>query len=79
MLSSFGDEIDKSGTAVPSFSAPAAEKELVVAAKNGNEEAFEILVERYRARSPQGTHDDKEEYLWQAISQRGLRRLRLLP
>jgi RNA polymerase sigma-70 factor (ECF subfamily) len=50
MLSSFGDEIDKSGTAVPSFSAPAGEKELVVAAKNGNEEAFEILVERYRRR-----------------------------
>jgi RNA polymerase sigma-70 factor (ECF subfamily) len=50
MVSSFVDEIDKSGTAVPSFSAPAEEKELVVAAKNGNEEAFEILVERYRRR-----------------------------
>ena len=79
MLSSFGDKIDKSGTAVPPFSGPAGERDLVVAAKNGNEEAFEILVERYRARSPQGTHDDKEEYLWQAISQRGLRRLSLLP
>ena len=45
MVSSFVDEIDKSGTAVPSLSAPTGEKELVVAAKNGNEEAFEILVE----------------------------------
>jgi len=50
MLSSFVDEIDKSGTAVPSFSAPAGENELVAAAKNGNDEAFEILVERYRRR-----------------------------
>ena len=50
MVPSLVDEIDKSGMAVPSFSAPAGEKELVVAAKNGNEEAFEILVERYRRR-----------------------------
>src|SRR5580693_3823574 len=50
MESSFVDAIDKSGTAVPSVSAPAGEKELVGAAKNGNEEAFEILVERYRSR-----------------------------
>ena len=47
MVSSFVDEIDKSGTAVPSLSAPTGEKELVVAAKNGNEESFEIFVERY--------------------------------
>jgi RNA polymerase sigma-70 factor (ECF subfamily) len=48
MASTFVHETDQSETAVPSFSAPAGEKDLVVAAKNGNEEAFEILVERYR-------------------------------
>jgi RNA polymerase sigma-70 factor (ECF subfamily) len=50
MISNFVDEIDKSGTAVPPFSGPAGERDLVVAAKNGNEEAFEILVERCRRR-----------------------------
>jgi hypothetical protein len=50
MLSSFVDEIDKSGAAVPSFSTLAKEEALVVAAGNGNEQAFEILVERYRHR-----------------------------
>jgi RNA polymerase sigma-70 factor (ECF subfamily) len=50
MASSFVHVIDKSGTATPSFSAPTGEKELVVAAKNGKEEAFEILVERYQRR-----------------------------
>jgi len=48
MVSSVVHEIDIPGTAVPSFSAPASENDLVVAAKNGNEEAFEILVARYR-------------------------------
>ena len=37
MLSSFVDEVDKSGTAVPFFSAPEGEEALVIAAKNGNE------------------------------------------
>jgi RNA polymerase sigma-70 factor (ECF subfamily) len=50
MLSSFVDEVDKSGTAVPSFSASAGEEALVIAAKNGNDHAFETLVERYRRR-----------------------------
>ena len=48
MLSSFVVEVDKSGTAVPSFSPPEGDETLVLAAKNGNEQAFEILVERYR-------------------------------
>jgi len=50
MLSSFVDQIDKSGTAVPSISTLAKEEALVVAARDGNEQAFEILVERYRYR-----------------------------
>jgi hypothetical protein len=50
MLSSFVDEIGKSGTAVPSFITLAKEEALVVAAGNGNEQAFEILIERYRPR-----------------------------
>jgi RNA polymerase sigma-70 factor, ECF subfamily len=32
----------------PSFSSPAGDEALVLAAKNGNEEAFEILVKRHR-------------------------------
>jgi len=48
MLSSFVDEIDKSGAAVPCTLAK--EEALVVAAGNGNEQAFEILIERYRHR-----------------------------
>ena len=51
MVSSFVHEIDKSGTAVPSFSTLAKEGTLVVAAGNGNEQAFEILGEHYRHRS----------------------------
>ena len=47
MLSSFVDEVDKSRTAVPSFSASEGEEALVIAAKNGNDHAFETLVERY--------------------------------
>lgn len=50
MVSSFADEVDKSGAAVPSFSAPEGEEALVIAAKNGNDHAFETLVERYRRR-----------------------------
>jgi RNA polymerase sigma-70 factor (ECF subfamily) len=50
MLSSFVHEIDKSGTAVPSFSPPEGEEALVIAAKNGNDHAFETLVKRYRRR-----------------------------
>jgi RNA polymerase sigma-70 factor (ECF subfamily) len=50
MLPSFVNEIDKPEAAVASFSAPAREEALVIAAKNGNEQAFEILVKRYRRR-----------------------------
>jgi RNA polymerase sigma-70 factor (ECF subfamily) len=50
MISSFVDAVDKSGTAVPSFSASEGEEALVIAAKNGNDHAFETLVERYRRR-----------------------------
>jgi RNA polymerase sigma factor (sigma-70 family) len=50
MVSSLVDEIDKSGTAVRSFNAPEGEEALVIAAKNGNNHAFETLVERYRRR-----------------------------
>jgi len=50
MLSSLVDEVDKSGTATNSLSTSAAEGALVIAAKNGNERAFETLVERYRRR-----------------------------
>jgi RNA polymerase sigma-70 factor (ECF subfamily) len=48
MLSSGSDKIDKPETALLSFSAPAGEEALVLAAKNGNEQAFEVLVERHR-------------------------------
>ena len=48
MLSSFVDEIDKPEAALSSFSAPAGDEALVLAAKNGNEQAFEILVDRHR-------------------------------
>ena len=48
MLSSCLDEIDKPEAALSSFSAPAGDETLVLAAKNGNEQAFEILVECYR-------------------------------
>ena len=50
MLSSFVDETNKSATAVTSIGILAKEEALVVAAGNGNEQAFEILVERYRHR-----------------------------
>jgi RNA polymerase sigma-70 factor, ECF subfamily len=50
MLSSFVDEIVKPEPAAPSFCAPTGEEALVAAARNGNEQAFEILVERYRHR-----------------------------
>jgi RNA polymerase sigma-70 factor (ECF subfamily) len=48
MLSSFVDGTDKSGTSIPSFSPLAGDETLVLAAKKGNEQAFEILVERHR-------------------------------
>jgi RNA polymerase sigma-70 factor (ECF subfamily) len=48
MLSSFVNGTNKSGTSIPSFSPPAGDETLVLAAKNGNEQAFEILVERHR-------------------------------
>ena len=48
MLSSFVEVTDKSGASIPYFSPPAGDETLVLAAKNGNEEAFEILVERHR-------------------------------
>jgi RNA polymerase sigma-70 factor, ECF subfamily len=50
MLFNFVDGTDKSGTVVSSFSTLATEEALTVAARNGNEQAFEILVERYRHR-----------------------------
>jgi len=48
MLSSFVDGTDKSETSIPSFCPTAGDETLVLAAKNGNEQAFEILVERHR-------------------------------
>ena len=48
MQSTFVDEIDAPEPAAPSFCAPTAEATLVVGAKNGNEQAFEVLVQRYR-------------------------------
>jgi DNA-directed RNA polymerase specialized sigma24 family protein len=48
MLSSFADGTDKSGTPIPSFSPLAGDETLVLAGKNGNDQAFEILVERHR-------------------------------
>jgi RNA polymerase sigma-70 factor (ECF subfamily) len=50
MLSSFVDEIARPEPAAPSFCAPTGEEALVVAARDGNEEALEILVGRYRRR-----------------------------
>ena len=50
MVSRFVDQVDISGTAVPSFSAPEGEEALVIAAKNGNDHAFEALVKCYRRR-----------------------------
>src|SRR5580692_10017691 len=48
MLSSFVDGTDKSETSIPSFCPTAGDETLVLAARNGNEQAFEILVERHR-------------------------------
>jgi RNA polymerase sigma-70 factor (ECF subfamily) len=48
MLTSCSDEIDKPEAAISSFSAPAGDEALVLAAKNGNEEAFATLVKRHR-------------------------------
>jgi RNA polymerase sigma-70 factor, ECF subfamily len=48
MLSSFVDGTDKSETSIPSFCPTAGDETLVLAAKNGDEQAFEILVERHR-------------------------------
>jgi RNA polymerase sigma-70 factor (ECF subfamily) len=48
MLSSFVDGTDKSETSIPSFCPTAGDETLVLAAKNGNEQAFEILVQRHR-------------------------------
>jgi hypothetical protein len=50
MLSRFVDDGEKSGTAAPSFSDSAGEDELVLAAKDGKEQAFEILVKATGAR-----------------------------
>jgi RNA polymerase sigma-70 factor (ECF subfamily) len=50
MLSSFVEGTDESGPSIPSYSPPARDETLVLAAKNGNEQAFEILVERHRRR-----------------------------
>src|SRR5580704_1153670 len=48
MLTNCMDQIDKPEAALCSFGAPAGDEALVLAAKNGNEQAFEILVERHR-------------------------------
>ena len=48
MLTSCSDEIDKPEAALSSFRALAGDEALVLAAKNGNEQAFENLVERHR-------------------------------
>ena len=51
MLSNHIDEIDKPGPEIVSSVDPAAEDAvLVVAAKRGNDQAFEILVGRHRGR-----------------------------
>jgi RNA polymerase sigma-70 factor (ECF subfamily) len=50
MVSGFKEAIDKPEQAVADFSAPEGEEALVIAAKNGNDHAFETLVERYRRR-----------------------------
>lgn len=50
MLSGFKEETDNPEHAIAAFSAPAGEAALVVAARNGNERAFEILVKRNRRR-----------------------------
>jgi RNA polymerase sigma-70 factor (ECF subfamily) len=50
MLSGFKEAFDKPEQAVAAFSAPEGEEALVIAAKNGNDHAFETLVERYRRR-----------------------------
>jgi RNA polymerase sigma-70 factor (ECF subfamily) len=50
MASSFVDWTDKSGTSIPSSGPPAGDETLVLAAKNGDEQAFEILVERHRSK-----------------------------
>jgi RNA polymerase sigma-70 factor, ECF subfamily len=48
MQTSCTDEIGKPEAALSYFSAPAGDETLVLAAKNGNEQAFEILVGRHR-------------------------------
>ena len=50
MLSNVVYEINELGTGTVSFSDPAADEMLVVAAKKGDEKAFETLVRRHRPR-----------------------------
>lgn len=50
MRTSCSNQIDEPAAALSSFRGPAGDEALVLAAKNGNEQAFEILVERYRRR-----------------------------
>jgi RNA polymerase sigma-70 factor, ECF subfamily len=50
MPSSLVDQIDTPEATIASFRDPAREETLVVAAKNGNEQAFEILVKRHEQR-----------------------------
>lgn len=51
MRSSFADEtVAKPEMTTRSFRDPSSEEALVIAARNGNERAFETLVERYRGR-----------------------------
>jgi hypothetical protein len=44
------DQIDAPGATIASFRDPAREDTLVAAARNGNEQAFEILVKRHEQR-----------------------------
>lgn len=50
MPSSLVDEIDRPEPAIAVFSYPAGEEALVAAAKNGDELAFEVLVQRHERR-----------------------------
>jgi RNA polymerase sigma-70 factor, ECF subfamily len=50
MLSTVVDQIDAPQAAIASFSDPEGEETLVTAARNGNEQAFEILVKRHEQR-----------------------------
>jgi len=50
MPSTVADQIDAREATIASFRDPAREEMLVAAARNGNEQAFEILVKRHEQR-----------------------------